>query len=49
MCSLSKASDRANSLENGLPFTAAYVSVMASEGIFPYTSFKSLAEVELMP
>ncbi|MEM0313873.1 MAG: type II secretion system F family protein, partial [Candidatus Bathyarchaeia archaeon] len=46
---LSKASDRANSLEKELPFTAAYVSVMASGGISPYTSFKRLAEVELMP
>jgi flagellar protein FlaJ len=32
-----------------MPFSAAYISVMASGGIAPYTSFKRLAEVELMP
>ena len=46
---LSKASDRAGNLEKELPFAAAYISVMASGGISPYTSFKRLAEVELMP
>jgi len=46
---MSKASDRAGLLEREMPFTAAYVSVMASGGIAPYTSFKRLAEVELMP
>jgi flagellar protein FlaJ len=46
---MSKASDRASSLEREMPFAAAYTSVMASGGIAPYTSFKRLAEVELMP
>jgi flagellar protein FlaJ len=32
-----------------MPFAAAYISVMASGGIAPYTSFKRLADVELMP
>jgi flagellar protein FlaJ len=46
---ISKAGDRATNLEREMPFAAAYVSVMASGGIAPYTSFKRLAEVELMP
>ncbi len=46
---LSKASDRASNLEREMPFAAAYISVMASGGIAPYTSFKRLSEVELMP
>jgi flagellar protein FlaJ len=46
---ISRASDRAALLEREMPFTAAYVSVMASGGIAPYTSFKRLSEVELMP
>ena len=46
---MSKASDRASSLEREMPFASAYISVMASGGIAPYTSFKRLAEVELMP
>jgi flagellar protein FlaJ len=46
---MSKASDRAGNLEREMPFSAAYISVMASGGIAPYTSFKRLAEVELMP
>jgi len=46
---MSKASDRASNLEREMPFAAAYISVMASGGIAPYTSFKRLAEVELMP
>lgn len=46
---LSKASDRAANLEREMPFAAAYISVMASGGIAPYTSFKRLSEVQLMP
>lgn len=46
---MSKASDRATGLEREMPFAAAYISVMASGGIAPYTSFKRLSEVELMP
>jgi archaeal flagellar protein FlaJ len=45
----SKASDRASGLEREMPFAAAYISVMASGGIAPYTSFKRLTSVELMP
>jgi flagellar protein FlaJ len=46
---ISKASDRSSALEREMPFAAAYVSVMASGGIAPYTSFKRLSEVDLMP
>jgi len=46
---ISKAGERAANLEREMPFAAAYISVMASGGISPYTSFKRLAEVELMP
>ncbi|MEM0095118.1 MAG: type II secretion system F family protein [Candidatus Bathyarchaeia archaeon] len=46
---LSRAGERAANLEREMPFAAAYISVMASGGIAPYTSFKRLAEVELMP
>ncbi len=46
---MSKASDRATGLEREMPFAAAYVSVMASGGIAPYSSFKRLSQVELMP
>jgi flagellar protein FlaJ len=49
MMPLSKASDRASGLEREMPFAAAYISVMASGGIAPYTSFKRLSEVKLMP
>ena len=46
---MSKASDRSSGLEREMPFASAYISVMASGGISPYTSFKRLTEVELMP
>jgi flagellar protein FlaJ len=46
---MSKASDRASNLEREMPFAAAYISVMASGGIAPYTSFKRLADVQLLP
>ena len=46
---LSRAGERATSLEREMPFSAAYISIMASGGIAPYTSFKRLSEVELMP
>jgi archaeal flagellar protein FlaJ len=45
----SKASDRSSALEREMPFAAAYISVMASGGIAPYTSFKRLSDVDLMP
>ena len=46
---ISQAGDRASNLEREMPFASAYISVMASGGIAPYTSFKRLSEVELMP
>jgi len=46
---MSKASDRGSNLEREMPFASAYISVMASGGIAPYTSFKRLSEVTLMP
>jgi flagellar protein FlaJ len=46
---MSKASDRSSNLEREMPFATAYISVMASGGIAPYTSFKRLADVKLMP
>ena len=46
---MSRAGERASNLEREMPFAAAYISVMASGGIAPYTSFKRLAQVELMP
>ena len=44
-----KAGERARALEREMPFVAAYISVMASGGISPYTSTKRLAQVEIMP
>jgi flagellar protein FlaJ len=46
---INNASDRSSSLEREMPFAAAYISVMSSGGIAPYTSFKRLAQVDLMP
>jgi flagellar protein FlaJ len=46
---MSNASDRSSNLEREIPFAAAYISVMASGGIAPYSSFKRLSEVDLMP
>ena len=46
---ISRAGERASNLEREMPFASAYISVMASGGIAPYTSFKRLAQVELMP
>jgi flagellar protein FlaJ len=46
---MSRAGERASKLEREMPFASAYISVMASGGIAPYTSFKRLAEVELLP
>ncbi|MCW4004625.1 MAG: type II secretion system F family protein [Candidatus Bathyarchaeota archaeon] len=43
------ASDRAIGLEREMPFAAAYISVMSSGGIAPYSSFKRLSDVNLMP
>ena len=46
---ISRASERAANLEREMPFASAYISVMASGGIAPYSSFKRLSEVELLP
>ena len=46
---MSKATERATSLEREVPFAATYITVMASGGIPPYVSFKRLSEVDLMP
>jgi flagellar protein FlaJ len=46
---MSRAGERASNLEREMPFATAYISVMASGGIAPYTSFKRLSQVELMP
>ncbi len=44
-----KAGERGRTLEREMPFTGAYITVMATGGISPYVSFKRLATVELMP
>jgi flagellar protein FlaJ len=46
---MNNASDRSSSLEREMPFAAAYISVMSSGGIAPYSSFKRLTQVDLMP
>jgi archaeal flagellar protein FlaJ len=46
---MNNASDRSSGLEREMPFAAAYISVMSSGGIAPYTSFKRLTQVDLMP
>lgn len=44
-----KAGERASALEREMPFASAYITVMASGGISPYTSMRRLSHVELMP
>ena len=46
---MSRAGERAANLEREMPFATAYISVMASGGIAPYSSFKRLSEVDLLP
>jgi flagellar protein FlaJ len=46
---MSRASERASSLEREMPFAATYITVMASGGIPPYMSFKRLTDVKLLP
>ena len=46
---MNNSSDRASGLEREMPFAAAYISVMSSGGIAPYSSFKRLTQVDLMP
>jgi flagellar protein FlaJ len=46
---MNSASERSSGVEREMPFAAAYISVMSSGGIAPYTSFKRLTQVDLMP
>jgi len=46
---INKAGERANDLEREMPFAATYISVMASGGIAPYSSFKRLSNIDLLP
>jgi flagellar protein FlaJ len=46
---MNNASERSTGLEREMPFAAAYISVMSSGGIAPYSSFKRLTQVDLMP
>jgi len=46
---MSKAGDRAGMMEREMPFAATYISVMASGGIAPYSSFKRLSTVDMLP
>jgi len=46
---MSRASERASALEREMPYSATYITVMASGGIPPYMSFKRLTDVELLP
>ena len=46
---MNNASERSSGVEREMPFAAAYISVMSSGGIAPYTSFKRLTQVDLMP
>jgi len=46
---ISMAGERASALEREIPFSATYVTVMASGGIPPYVSFKRLSDVDLLP
>lgn len=44
-----KAQDRASKLDMEAPFTAAYISVMSTGGLAPYTSIKRLKKCDLLP
>ncbi|MEM2028888.1 MAG: type II secretion system F family protein [Candidatus Bathyarchaeia archaeon] len=44
-----KAQDRAAKLDMEAPFMAAYISVMATGGLSPYSSLKRLKNCELLP
>ncbi len=46
---MSMAGERASALEREIPFSATYITVMASGGIPPYMSFKRLSDVDLLP
>jgi flagellar protein FlaJ len=44
-----KASSRAQNLEREMPFVSAYITIMSSGGVSPYTSIKRIASTDLMP
>ncbi|MEM2351334.1 MAG: type II secretion system F family protein, partial [Thermoproteota archaeon] len=44
-----KAQDRASKLDIEAPFMAAYISIMATGGLSPYSSLKRLKSCELLP
>lgn len=46
---INKAGERANDMEREMPFAATYISVMASGGIAPYSSFKRLSNIDMLP
>ena len=46
---INKAGERANDMEREMPFAATYISVMASGGIAPYSSFKRLSAIDMLP
>ncbi|MCJ7718544.1 type II secretion system F family protein [Candidatus Bathyarchaeota archaeon] len=46
---INKAGERASDMEREMPFAATYISVMASGGIAPYSSFKRLSNIDLLP
>jgi flagellar protein FlaJ len=46
---INKAGERASNMEREMPFAATYISVMASGGIAPYSSFKRLSNIDMLP
>ncbi|OGD46606.1 hypothetical protein A3K79_05565 [Candidatus Bathyarchaeota archaeon RBG_13_46_16b] len=46
---INKAGERASDMEREMPFAATYISVMASGGIAPYSSFKRLSAIDMLP
>jgi flagellar protein FlaJ len=46
---INKAGERASDMEREMPFAATYISVMASGGIAPYSSFKRLSNIDMLP
>ena len=46
---INKAGEKANDMEREMPFAATYISVMASGGIAPYSSFKRLSNIDMLP
>lgn len=46
---INKSGERASNMEREMPFAATYVSIMASGGIAPYSSFKRLSALDMLP